>query len=269
MSEIAKIEVPQQALATAPEIDQNTADFLQVEMKAYQAAAYMAEGLAASSLVPDVYRNQPANVALVIMQGAALGLKPLQALNGIYVLHGKPALESKTMAAVLLQHGYKIETVESSPETVTVRFTAPDGATHEETKTIKWAKGMGLDKNMWVKDPEHMLYQRCIAYGARKVAPNLLLGMPYSVDELQDKQAIQRPATPPAPPAPAPQAQPAQAGESDQLKAHLQAVEQFTDPAELQAFMQNAYEQSGLSDGEIATLRQKALTKYTQLGGKQ
>lgn len=266
------------------------AGFMQEQMQAYKAAAYLAEGLAASNLVPKAYQGQPANVALIIMHGAALGLSAVQSLSGIYAYDGRPGLEAKTMAAILMQHGYRIETVESTPQACTLRFTAPDGTVHEESKTIEWAKGMGYaQKAMWAKDPGHMLYQRCIAYGARKVAPNLLLGMPYTVDELQDmdtadgapkrtrkrKAAKQPPApVPPAPPAPPADDAPAAVvlpellkGASDTYYQLTTMLEEITIPEAVVSFYQEAAKQDALTADELASFKAVAEARYKMLGG--
>ena len=48
-----------------------------------------ARTLAASSLLPKSYRGQPANVLIALELGQALGIPPIQAINGIHVIEGQ------------------------------------------------------------------------------------------------------------------------------------------------------------------------------------
>ena len=68
---------------------------------AVQARIAYAKSLAASSLLPDAYRERPANVLLAIEYGQALGIKPIAALNGINVIKGKPTMSADLMASVV------------------------------------------------------------------------------------------------------------------------------------------------------------------------
>ena len=75
---------------------------------AVQARIAYAKSLAASSLLPDAYRERPANVLLAIEYGQALGIKPIAALNGINVIKGKPTMSADLMASVVRKAGHKL-----------------------------------------------------------------------------------------------------------------------------------------------------------------
>ena len=51
----------------------------------------LSDKLAKSALIPEALRNKPADVAVVLMTGAELGLGPMLSLRSIYVVKGKPS----------------------------------------------------------------------------------------------------------------------------------------------------------------------------------
>ena len=60
-----------------------------------------------SSLCPDQYRNKPQDVFVAILMGLDLGLSPMQAVQNIAVINGRPCLWGDAMLvfAKIPQHG--------------------------------------------------------------------------------------------------------------------------------------------------------------------
>src|SRR5262245_58144478 len=67
-----------------------------------------AKALAQSNLLPASYRQQPANVLLAIEMGESLGLVPIQAINSIHVIEGKPSASADLIAALIRRAGHKL-----------------------------------------------------------------------------------------------------------------------------------------------------------------
>lgn len=67
-------------------------------------AFQLARWLAGSSLLPKSVAREH-DIFFIIQAGMELGLPPMAALRGLYVVHGRTALESKTKAALALQKG--------------------------------------------------------------------------------------------------------------------------------------------------------------------
>ena len=115
-----------------------------------------------------------------------MGLKPQQALQQVFVVHGQPAIYARTMAALLKAKGYKFSTVESTDESVTVEGVSPRGEHESSTWTIQRAKTAGYTSNKkYQTDPQAMLYAKAVSEVARKLAPDVLLGIKYTAEDLE------------------------------------------------------------------------------------
>ncbi|MBM4494775.1 hypothetical protein GS436_21025 [Rhodococcus hoagii] len=118
---------------------------------------------------------------------AELGLNPIQSLQQIFVVQGKPAIYARTMVALLKTRGYLIETIESTDTSVTVRGTDPQtGIVEESTWTIDRAKKAGYTSNKkYDTDPHGDAVREGATEVARKIAPDVLLGIAHSREELE------------------------------------------------------------------------------------
>lgn len=153
--------------------------------QAMTTAKQLADALCATDLVPQDYRNKAGNGAAAILYGAEIGLNPIQALQNIFVIHGRPAIYARTAIALVKSHGVKLQTIESSNETVTVRGTRDDEI-EEVTWTIEDAKRAGYTKNAkYTTNPRQMLYAKAAMEVCRNLAPDILLGIAYSREELE------------------------------------------------------------------------------------
>lgn len=176
---------------------------LAAHVEAMTNAKALGDALASSELVPVTYRGKPGNAAAAILYGAELGLNPIQSLQNIFVVHGTPAIYTRTMVALVKRHGYVIETDSSTDGSVTVTGTAPDGRTQTSTWDIEratkaeyvpikldngeWKKngnGKLLGNMKYITDPQAMLYAKAAAEVCRKLAPDVLLGIPALHEEL-------------------------------------------------------------------------------------
>lgn len=211
----------------------------------------LAQVLSNTGMVPQDYRGKPDDAAAAIMYGAEIGLKPIQALQNIFVVHGRPAIYGRTMQAILVNHGFRFTTVESSDTRVTVEGVAPDGRAEQATWTIERAEQAGYTKNARYKaNPQEMLYAKAVTEVSRKIAPDLLLGMPYSVEEmsLEEPSSRTRVAKVPARPAVTqskPKASPSKMGEAVEVSApvdvdsYARLIEQASTRQELKEIMES------------------------------
>jgi hypothetical protein len=217
MTEMVRADEAQ--LAATP----HAADELIVWAQAARAANELARPLCETSFVPVHFHGKPGEATAAIMLGAEVGLSPLQALAGIYVISGKPAMYARTLMAVVLGAGHEVWTESASSTEVTV-CGRRRGTEHVErvTWTIERARKAGYTKNQkYSTDPESMLLARAQSDVCRRVAPDALLGMPYTVEEIQDdgeqptaaKRRVSRNAKPETPhPESAGELQPGRAG---------------------------------------------------------
>lgn len=157
--------------------------------QAMATAKQLADALCATDLVPMDYKNKAGNGAAAILYGAEIGLNPIQALQNIFVVHGRPAIYARTALALVKSHGVKLQTIESSNECVTVRGTRDDEI-EEVTWTMEDAKRAGYTKNAkYTTNPRQMLYAKAAMEVCRNLAPDVLLGIAYSREELEMERA--------------------------------------------------------------------------------
>lgn len=169
----------------------------------------LAEKLCRTPLVGTVYRGKPADAAVAILYGAEIGLNPIQSLQQIFTVHGTPAIYARTMVALLKRRGYRFQTVESTDEQVTVTGTSPTGDTETSTWTIERADRAGyipkidertgkyavngngklIGNEKYITDPQAMLYAKAAAEVCRRLAPDVLLGISRTSEDLESEPA--------------------------------------------------------------------------------
>lgn len=150
--------------------------------------AGIAEMLAVTSFVPKAFRGKPAETAAAILAGQEVGLSPMASLRAIDVIEGKPGMSALALRALVQSHGHEIWVHESTATRAIVKGRRK-GSDRVETSTwtLDRARQMGLaGKDNWRKQPTAMLLARATSECARLVAADVLLGMPYSVEELAD-----------------------------------------------------------------------------------
>lgn len=168
-------------------------------------AVDLAERIYRTEFVSSALRGRPEAVVACILAGHEVGIGPLQALSKIYVVDGKPTMSAELMRALVLRAGHDLWIDENTNTRVTV---AGRRAGREFTSKVTWttddAKRAGLlNKQNWQKYPRAMLLARATSELCRLMFADVLGGISYSVEELEDGGQI--------PPEPQVAAQPAQA----------------------------------------------------------
>jgi hypothetical protein len=74
----------------------------------------LSKNLALASLMPDALRGKPSDVLAMMLYGQDLGLSPMQAIQGIYVVKGKPQLSGTTWIALARKAGHRVRIIESN-----------------------------------------------------------------------------------------------------------------------------------------------------------
>lgn len=173
-------------LPAARPIDTKAVDQLRQHAEMMRDAKLLADAMCATDMVPADYKGKAGNGAAAILYGAELGLNPIQSLQQIFIVHGRPAIYARTAVALIKRHGILVETVSSEDTAVTVRATdTRTGQVEETTWSIERAKQAGYTKNAkYQSNPQEMLWAKAAMEVARRVAPDVLLGIPYSVEDL-------------------------------------------------------------------------------------
>lgn len=166
-----------------------------------------AQVFAATSLIPKALQGKPQDVLLVLLKGAELGLKPLQALSEIHIVDGKAGVSAKLKMALCLQRPECefFVMVSSTAEKAVYRAKrkgAPEPV--EYSYSIEDAKRAGLThKQNWQNHPAAMLRARCSSALADSLFPDLVQGV-MTHDELKEveERVVGASATPAATVAP-------------------------------------------------------------------
>ena len=155
-----------------------------------RAAYSLAENLCKTPF-GKAYANDPFGATAAILKGAEVGLTPVTSLGAFDLIQGQPAAKAITLRALVQAHGHKVW-IESSTDAKCVAKAQRKGESevHESIWTIARATGMGLTgKDNWKKQPQAMLMARATSEVCRLVAADVILGIGYSSEELQDEIA--------------------------------------------------------------------------------
>lgn len=158
-----------------------------------------ADILSKSKLVPKDFEGNQGNILVAIQWGAELGLQPMQAMQNIAVINGRPSLWGDSVIALVKASPlceYVVEDVTDSGATCRVkRRGEPEQI---RTFTVNDAKAANLwgKQGPWSNYPKRMLQMRARSWALRDVFPDVLRGMPVA-EELMDMPA-ERDVTPAA-----------------------------------------------------------------------
>lgn len=147
--------------------------------------------LADSGMIPKVYQKQPANCLVAIEYGEALNLAPIVALNQITVVNGGVSMEAKLMIALARKAGHIVR-LSGDAESATCTIIRADDPGHEAVVTWDKARAekAGLwGKGYWEKDPGLMLKYRAAAQNIRLTCSEVLAGITYTPDEVEEIRA--------------------------------------------------------------------------------
>lgn len=177
--------------------------------------------LVGTRMVPARYRGQAEEATAAILYGAELGMGPIAALQNIFDVHGSPGIYARTAQALLEAKGYQFKTLEDTDEAVTVagwkpgrdpetrdcneksRFTIQDaersgwcpkpqegergGVLVNGVRYQTNANGKLAGNEKYLTQPRQMLWAKAMMEVCRRLSPATLLGIAYSVEELESE----------------------------------------------------------------------------------
>lgn len=152
----------------------------------------LAKMIAESDLAPKDYKGKPGNTLIAIQMGAEIGIPPLQAIQGIAVINGRPSIFGDLGKAILHAGGCRIEERDMKEVKATgegwCKVTRPDGSQpFIRTFSIDNAKDAGLwgKAGPWTQTPYRMLAWRAFWFAARDGASDMLRGL-HGAEEIRD-----------------------------------------------------------------------------------
>ena len=152
--------------------------------------------IADTEIVPRALRGNPPAMLATIMLGREMGLGPMQSMNMIDVIDGKPTLSAELLTARIRDAGHSLLCTEFTAETVTAKGVRRDnGDEMSITFTKEMAIRAGLaGKPNWQYYPEAMLWARAVSMLARMLFADVFAAVHvYTPDELGDHRDLPTP----------------------------------------------------------------------------
>lgn len=174
-------------------MSENTMTFLAPRnaMEAFE----IANNLAQSSLIPQAMKGKPADIVVAMAYGAELGLQPLQSLQNIAVINGRPSLWGDAVRALVL-NSHDLKSLKEWNEgdvfyCEIVRSTRSGGEiTIRKSFSNADATQAGLlgKQGPWKQYPDRMKQMRAFGFAARDAYSDRLRGF-ITREEAEDMPA--------------------------------------------------------------------------------
>ena len=190
-----------------------------VSPKTLDEAWRLSQILATSELVPKPFRGKPADVLVAMELGMELGFAPLQALQSVAVINGRPSVWGDGLLAIITasplfenvdeyfevdnqrRDGLVADDWKKDSTCAVCTFTRHNKPTPVTCRfTVGQAKKAGLltKEGPWQSYPDRMLKMRARGFAARDAFPDLLRGL-KAAEEVQDiEDDDEAPIPPPA-----------------------------------------------------------------------
>ena len=154
----------------------------------FDQALTFSQYLADSDMVPKDYKGKPGNCLIAMQWGAEVGLKPLQALQNLAVINGRPALWGDSVIAIVRGSPlceYVIETDDGQTATCKVKRRGEPEQIRTFSMDDARAAGLAGKQGPWTQFPKRMRQMRARAFALRDVFPDVLRGLPVA-EEIMD-----------------------------------------------------------------------------------
>ena len=158
----------------------------------FDEAVKFSELIAKSSLVPKDFQNKAGDILIAVQMGAELNLPPMQALQNIAVINGRPSVWGDSVLAIIKTHPdyeYIKEVIigEGVERKARCTLKRKGEAEHVVEFSFEDAKRAGLSSKPgpWTNYPDRMLQMRARGFCCRDVFPDALKGI-ITAEEAQD-----------------------------------------------------------------------------------
>jgi hypothetical protein len=149
--------------------------------------------VAASDFAPKDFRGKPESCLLAIQHGSEIGLSPMQSLQNIACINGRPAIWGDAALAVAMASSVcesVTETIDGEGDGMVATCTAKRRG-YEKPTVVRFsvadAKKAGLwgKSGPWTQYPRRMLQLRARGFALRDAFPDVLKGL-VTAEEAQD-----------------------------------------------------------------------------------
>jgi len=188
-------------LAMSTEISTNTQPARGLALSTMEDAFRFAQMVSKSEFSPKDFRGKPESCLLAIQHGSEIGLSPMQSLQNIACINGRPAIWGDAALAVAMASPVcesVFENIEGDGEQMVATCIAKRRG-YERPTVVRFsvadAKKAGLwgKSGPWTNYPRRMLQLRARGFALRDAFPDVLKGL-VTAEEAQDYPTT--PATP-------------------------------------------------------------------------
>lgn len=158
----------------------------------FSEAMEFAKVIADTDFVPKDFRGKPGNILVAVQMGAEVGLKPIQALQNIAVINGRPSIWGDALWALINSHPLCEWTKESFDDSTMTAICTVKRKNRDAVVRI-FSKADAERANLWTKDgpwkqyPKRMLQMRARGFACRDSIPEALKGMSLR-EEAEDSE---------------------------------------------------------------------------------
>jgi hypothetical protein len=149
----------------------------------------LAKAFHAGGIAPSSFRG-PEGVLVAIIAGAAVGMDPIAAMSGIYIVNGRPQLFGDALLAVVRRSGKMTkfrEWMEGSGETLTAWCELERDGGETLTRSFSWAQAKRANLagkgGPWTQYPARMLTMRARNFALRDLFADVLSGLSNDMPE--------------------------------------------------------------------------------------
>ena len=247
------------------EISTNTTPARGLALASFDDALRFAKTASESAFVPKEFRGKPAECMLAVQKGAEVGLQPLESLQSIAVINGRPCIWGDAAMALVQASPvceYVTERIEGEGESMVaiceakrrgyptptvVRFSVADAK-----KAGLWGK-----QGPWVQYPSRMLSLRARGFALRNAFADALRGL-ITAEEAQDYPTQPSQPVRVTQPEPTPDPQPVKAATDADMQKAKRAINATRDLGKLGDYLATVnerYESGHYTEDQANELR--------------
>lgn len=195
-SQQAAIAVKEQTLMMKQPQAQGTAAFTLVSHNLEEAIRF-ATLLSESGMVPDSYASKPGAVLAAIVMGGELGVTPMQSLQNIANINGRPAIWGDLLLALAYDSGLMEDIIEEYDDqtgtaTCSIKRKGKPSAVVRTWSAADSDRAGLSTKPVHVNYPKRMRQMRARAFALRDIFPDVLKGL-HLREEVEDYQTVSVP----------------------------------------------------------------------------
>jgi hypothetical protein len=174
-----------------------------VPLRSLDEAFRLSQNLGVAEMLPKDLRGKPSDILAMLLYGQELGLGPMQSIQSIYVVEGRPSLSAQLWRALVRRAGHKfrmVERIKNVSCTVEIERHDDPGNPHRETFTINdaiqtkkvslkdgqpYARSQSGKPLPWELFTDDLLAARATARACRFACPEVALGF-YDEGEAEE-----------------------------------------------------------------------------------